>query len=575
VNDQIIDNSDYQRAREELLQEAQQDKLNSADLELREKDLLRDMIDRQLLLSRGKELEINADAEVIRRLDEIRKEHNLDSMDALDKAVRDSGMSVEDFKQKIKEDVITQEVVRDEVARNLRLTAKEEQAYYDAHKQDFQSPEQVRLSEILVPTPDNATQAQIDQAQAKANDVVAKLKAGAKFEDMAKQYSGGPNADAGGDLGEFKRGQLAKVLEDQTFSLQPGDSTAPIRTRQGFVVLKVTEHQVAGIQPLSAVDQQVQQAMYEAAIQPALRTYLTDLREKAYIEIAAGFVDTGASAKQTKPVFSGATPPPAKKVTQKERMNALRAASTTAPAPAVSSEKAAAPPSATSAATPQTDSAASAKTVAMVTGKKRKKIKREKIRYGQMPRNALPASPEEALSSAADQGPGAPDNGAATPVGAMMTPAADQSTNLAANAEPVEPPVPERKKTRYSDRAPTEAQTKAKAKAVKAKEKVIATPAGPTAEEKAVEQAQSAPLGLNGDTATKKKPKKVKGAPKERIQEAPPTPPAPKPDMTPIPPKSVRDNGEPAVAPPPSNLPPVAAPADSDSGATASPAPSK
>ncbi len=533
------------------------------------------MIDRQLLLSRGKELEINADAEVIRRLDEIRKEHNLDSMDALDKAVRDSGMSVEDFKQKIKEDVITQEVVRDEVARNLRLTAKEEQAYYDAHKQDFQSPEQVRLSEILVPTPDNATQAQIDQAQAKANDVVAKLKAGAKFEDLAKQYSGGPNADAGGDLGEFKRGQLAKVLEDQTFSLQPGDSTAPIRTRQGFVVLKVVEHQAAGIQPMSAVDQQVQQAIYETAIQPALRTYLTDLREKAYIEIAPGFVDTGASAKQTKPVFSGATPPPAKKVTQKERMNALRAASTTAPAPAVSSEKAAAPPSATSAATPQTDSAASAKTVAMVTGKKRKKIKREKIRYGQMPRNALPASPEEALSSAADQGPGAPDNGAATPVGAMMTPAADQSTNLAANAEPVEPPVPERKKTRYSDRAPTEAQTKAKAKAVKAKEKVIATPAGPTAEEKAVEQAQSAPLGLNGDTATKKKPKKVKGAPKERIQEAPPTPPAPKPDMTPIPPKSVRDNGEPAVAPPPSNLPPVAAPADSDSGATASPAPSK
>jgi peptidyl-prolyl cis-trans isomerase SurA len=572
VNDQIIDNSDYQREREELVQQAQQKKLSAADLEQLEKDQLRDMIDWQLLLSRGKELEINADAEVIRQLDEIRKEHNLDSMDALDKAVRDSGMSVEDFKQKIKEDVITQEVIRNEVARNLRLTAKEEQAYYEAHKQDFQSPEQVRLSEILIPTPNNATQAQIDQAQAKANDVLAKLKAGAKFEDLAKQYSGGPNADAGGDLGEFKRGQMAKVLEDQTFSLQPGESTAPIRTVQGFVVLKVAEHQAAAIQPLSAVEEQVQQAVFEAAIEPARRVYLTDLREKAYIEIAPGFVDTGASAKQTKPVFSGATPPPAKKVTQKERMNALRAASTTAPAPAVRSEKAAAPPSATSAATPQTDSAASAKTVAMVTGKKQKKIKREKIRYGQMPRNALPASPEEALTSVADQGPGAPDNGAATPVGAMMMPA-DQSTNLAANAEPAEPPVPERKKTRYSDRAPTEAQTKAKAKAVKAKEKVIATPAGPTAEEKVVEQAQSAPLGLNGDTATKTKPKKVKGAPKERIQEAPPTPPAPKPDMTPIPPKSVRDNGEPAAAPPPSNLPPVAAPADSGSGATASPTP--
>jgi len=91
---------------------------------------------------------------------------------------------------------------------------------------------------------------------------------------------------------------------------------------------------------------------------------------------------------------------------------------------------------------------------------------------------------------------------------------------------------------------------------------------------RALEQAQSAPLGLNGDTATKKKPKKVKGAPKERIQEAPPAPPASKPDMTPIPPKSVRDNGEPAVAPPPSNLPPVTPPAtDTPSAAPANPAP--
>ena len=156
----------------------------------------------------------------------------------------------------------------------------------------------MRLSEILVSTPDNATQTQIDQAQARANDMVAKLKEGAKFEGLAKQYSGGPNANAGGDLGMFKQGTLPKALEDQAFSLQPGESTAPIQTRQGFVVLKVIEHQAAGIQPLSAVDEQVQQAMYEAAIQPALRGYLTGLREKASIYIAPGFVDTGSSAKE-------------------------------------------------------------------------------------------------------------------------------------------------------------------------------------------------------------------------------------------------------------------------------------
>ena len=95
----------------------------------------------------------------------------------------------------------------------------------------------------------------------------------------------------------FKRGdgRLAKVLEDQVFVLKTGDWTAPIRTRPGYLILKVTQHTAGGIPPMSAVDQQVQQAMYEAAMQPALRTYLTDLREKAYIDIAPGFVDTGAS----------------------------------------------------------------------------------------------------------------------------------------------------------------------------------------------------------------------------------------------------------------------------------------
>src|SRR6202020_2710214 len=138
------------------------------------------------------------------------------------------------------------------------------------------------------------------QAQAKADDIAAKVKAGGKFDDLAKAYSGGPTAEQGGDLGLFKRGALAKVLEDQTFGLKAGESTAPIRTRQGFVILKVTEHQPAGVQPLKEVEPQIQEAMYMEQLQPALRVYLTKLREDAYIDIKPGFVDTGASPKQTK-----------------------------------------------------------------------------------------------------------------------------------------------------------------------------------------------------------------------------------------------------------------------------------
>ncbi len=165
VNDQIIDNSDYQRAQQQMLEDTQRSNASPAEVAQQQKDLLRDLIDQQLLISRGKELDINADSELIRELDDIRKKNHLDSMEELEKAVRQQGLSYEDFKANIKNRIITQEVVRDEVGRKLALTQKQEQAYYDAHKQEFAQPEQERLSEILIPTPDNATDAQIAQAQ--------------------------------------------------------------------------------------------------------------------------------------------------------------------------------------------------------------------------------------------------------------------------------------------------------------------------------------------------------------------------------------------------------------------------
>jgi len=386
VNDQIIDRSDYERGEQQLMEDAQRDNATPAELEQRKKDLLRDMIDQQLLISRGKELDINADSEIIRRLDDIRKQNHFDTMEDLEKAVRQSGVSYEDFKANIKNSIVTQQVVRDEVGRNLHLTAKMEQAYYEQHKQEFEQPESLRLSEILISTPDAPTDAQLAAAQVKADDVVAKLKAGAKFEDLVRQYPDSPNPDKGGDLNAvYVRGdgKLAKVLEDQVFPLKAGESTAPIRTRQGFVIFKVTEHTPAGIPPLSAVDNEVQNAMYQELMAPALRTYLTDLREKAYVDIAPGFIDTGASAKETKPVYASSTLPAPKKKAKKARLDQGRA---TTPAATPTPSAAALTSSATPApAVPTTTAAKSAKpgkTETVAANKKPKKIPREKIRYG-------------------------------------------------------------------------------------------------------------------------------------------------------------------------------------------------
>jgi peptidyl-prolyl cis-trans isomerase SurA len=567
VNDQLIDRSDYERASQQLIDDARRmnPPLTAEELAQEQKDLLRDMIDQQLLLSRGKELDINADADVIRQLDEIRKQNKLDSMEELEKAVREQGLDYEDFKEGIKDRIITQQVVGQEVGRRLTLTAKEEQAYYDAHKQDFPVPEQVRLSEILVPVAADATDDQVQQGKAKADDVEAQLKAGTKFEDLAKQYTGGQTLDSSGDLGEFKRGQLAQVLEDQTFGLKAGEFTAPIRTRQGYVVLKVTEHSAEGTQPLSAVDDLVKEAIYQEAIKPALRTYLTGLREKAYIDVAPGFVDTGASPKETKPVFTTYTAPTPKKKVAKERLEGTTAASGAGSAVAKSTAKAG-KAGVTAAAGSGT---AAVKPVSAKSGKKPKKIRREKVRFGQAPRKSLPAGPEETAMSGQNLGAGgtaaeelASDTAPGTAIAPIdQTATGGVTTTADAGADPLAPKAPERAKTRFSQRAPVEAKVKAKTKVAKAEAKVAdATPVPLTADQKAAQQVQSAPLGLNGDTAKKKKKAKVKGAAKERIQAQPPAPPAAKPDATPIPPKSVRENGEPVVtpAPDPSTLPAVA-----------------
>ena len=510
VNDLIISRSELEHSHQQLLQDAQQNGLSAAELEQRQKDLLRDMIDQQLLLSKGKELGINGDAETIRRLDEIRKQNHMDSMEALEKAAAQQGVSFEDFKANIRNSVITQQVVRDEVGRHVQFTHAQEQAYYDAHRKDFEQPESVHLSEILVPTPDNAADTVIEQAQAKANDIAAKLKAGGAFPALAKQYSGDASASRGGELGDFKRGQLGKVLEDATFSLAVGGLTDPIRTRQGFVILRVDSHTPAGVPPLASVEPQVQEALYLDNLQPALRAYLTKARDEAYVDIKPGFVDTGSAHKLVKPdiAFTTYTPPKVKKKTEaKRRMEAQKDAQAQVKL-AEAKERAA------------ERAAAKKGGVVNVSAKKVKKVRPEKIRFGQAPTKALPdAAAETAQRADTSLGGQAPGVAMAAPSEATVI-STGTGTVDTSNPDPLAPQEGPRKKTRYTARQADVQLAKANDHAVKASQHQQAHPVAATSDEKVTEKVQAAPLGLKGDTVKKQpKGKRKKGEAKERLQQ--------------------------------------------------------
>ena len=333
VNNAIITRNEFEKAKQQMASEAHE-KGGAAppDVAAHENDVLRDLIDQQLLLQKGAELGITGDTELIKKLDEMRKEMGLNSMEELEEAAQKQGVSYEDFKQNMRNSIITQDVIGREVGSHIQITKEEQQKFYEEHKPQLEKPEQVTLSEILVaptkpakpgeaapePTPD-----MLAAAEKNANDILADLKKGANFADEAKKYSDGPTASDGGSLGSFGRGTLAKELEDKTFSLKAGQFTDVIRTKQGFIILRVDQHQPAGVPPLKDVEQDVQQAIYLQKLQPALRTYLTKLREDAYIDIKEGYTDTAASPNETKPVYMSADSQPQGKPAKKKKKKYL------------------------------------------------------------------------------------------------------------------------------------------------------------------------------------------------------------------------------------------------------------
>jgi peptidyl-prolyl cis-trans isomerase SurA len=337
VNNDIITRSEYIRSRDQLKQEVQQQEPVNADRAFAEKqrDVLRDLIDQQLLLQKGKDLGITGDTELIKRLDEMRKQMNLETMEDLEKAAEAQGASYEEFKQNLRNQIITQRVIGQEVGSKLSLNKDDEQKFYSEHRTEMERPEAVRLSEILIapklpvkpagldvkpePPTEAESAAALAAAHDKAQDLLEQIHKGASFADLAKKNSDGPSAKDGGDLNYFNRGTLAKELEDKVFALKNGEVTDVIRTKQGYVILQVTDHPKGGIPTLKEAEPRIQDALYMQKLQPALRAYLTSLREDAYIKVAQGYLDTGASAKQTAPIETTAKETAAKKLKKKKK----------------------------------------------------------------------------------------------------------------------------------------------------------------------------------------------------------------------------------------------------------------
>ncbi len=306
VNNEIVTLTDLDKARESLREDVQQDCVGcpqdkfDALYKERDKDLLRDLIDQSLLAQRAKDDDINVEADLIKRLDEIREQNKLPDMDAFEKAVEsEGGVSWDDYKNRIRKGLLTQEVIRKEVGQRINIAHADVQKYYDEHQSEFVRPEQVLLAEIVYNT-EGKTPDEVAAAQKKANDMHERLVKGeADFFEAAKRYSEGPTAKQSGELGAFERGQLAKQIEDVVFAMNKNDITDVIQTKTGFGIFKVVDHYPPGQQPLEKVEPEIMNKLYLERMQPVLRTFLGELREESYVVVKSGYVDSAGVAGNT------------------------------------------------------------------------------------------------------------------------------------------------------------------------------------------------------------------------------------------------------------------------------------
>jgi peptidyl-prolyl cis-trans isomerase SurA len=303
-NGDIVTRGDLERSRRELIETLRGAGIAGAELERQladgEKNLLRDRIDQLLLTQKGKDLNINVDNEVSKQLAAYQSEAKIADPDKFQAYVKEQfGMSFEDVKQEMKNRFLTQRVVREEVSEKMQVKHEEIEKYYNEHKTEFVREERIVLQEILIST-EGKDDAGVAAAEKKAKDLVARGRKGERFAEMARDNSDSISAKGMGELPPYKKGDLVKNMEDLVWTQPKGYITDPIRTNNGFLILRVEDHQKAGQAELSEVENQITEKLLSPRLTAAVRDYLTKLRKDAFLEIKADYIDTGsASGKDT------------------------------------------------------------------------------------------------------------------------------------------------------------------------------------------------------------------------------------------------------------------------------------
>ncbi len=248
-------------------------------------ETLQSLVDETLIQQQIKKHHIEVkDKEIQRYISMIKSEHNLtDEQFAM--ALKQEGMTLESFKARQRKQIEKQKLLGREIQSKLKVSEKDIEQYYRQHYTTEAGAEKIKASHILFSIPPDTPKKQREAVYERAKEVLAKLRAGADFSEMAKKYSDDPSASTGGDLGWFRRGDMVASFEKAAFSLKKGQISDLVKTRFGYHIIMVTDRASDKPPALDEVSMEIRRRLTKELEGRLMRNWLDDLRRHSYIEI--------------------------------------------------------------------------------------------------------------------------------------------------------------------------------------------------------------------------------------------------------------------------------------------------
>jgi peptidyl-prolyl cis-trans isomerase SurA len=223
--------------------------------------------------------------DIDRYIDGIRQRNQI-SPEQLDLALQQQGVSVEQYRAQIRDEIQRAQLINREIRGKVNVTPEEVERYYQAHLDEYATVEQIEVSHIVLKVPPDASAGEVEAVHERAEAIYGELKGGADFAETARRYSEDAAAESGGSLGEFKKGELLDTLEETAATLEPGQFSEPVRSRVGFHIVRLDARIGASHESLDALADGIKEKLYNAALEERYSRWLReDLRKRHHVEI--------------------------------------------------------------------------------------------------------------------------------------------------------------------------------------------------------------------------------------------------------------------------------------------------